>query len=284
MADNCSKDNIALRRDRLLDRNKNKTPASKTPTPATSTPTNTKSSTTSQPTIQEIYTQLQNLVKEMHEIKMSINFMSNKYDDLIQIHNTTVNENKKLKAELSNITHEHQHLQKQVGEINEIINTSKQNDLKNNIIIFGPPPFNNNLEVEESFEKILNKLHIQNNEINIENIYQLKNNNNNNKPPPLVVHCRDAHSKEKIMQMRKVNDLYTTDIGFKTKHKIIITDQLTAHNQQILNEAKQLRTHNYKFIWYKNGKILVKKNTNAPTIIIKSVEQVQHLKTDNVTL
>lgn len=161
MADNFLKDNISQRHQRFVNRSKTKIPSSNTTTPTTSTPTNGKPSPSRQPTIQEIYTQLLNLVKEMLEIKTSLNFMSNKYDDLIQIHNTTVNEIKKLKVELSNITHEHQQLKKQVVEINEIINTTKQNDLKKNIIIFGPPLLNNNLEAKDTFEKIINKMHLR---------------------------------------------------------------------------------------------------------------------------
>lgn len=166
------------------------------------------------------------------------------------------------------------------------INNTKQNELKNNAVIFGPPLLQNNNDLKQCFAQILNKLELDNKDILVDNIYQIKKSavDDSFTQNPIIVKFRDYSIKSTIMQLIKIKDIHTKDIGFSTTRKIIITDQLTQANQKLLNEAKQLRTHNFKYVWYKDGQILVRKTPNSKPIVVKSSQQIETLKTNNVTI
>lgn len=79
--------------------------------------------------------------------------------------------------------------------------------------------------------------------------------------------------------------LYANNIGFNNNNnKIIIVDQLTDTNRHLLREAKQLKRHGFQYIWTKNGKVLVKRREDSDAIIITSIEHIETLKTQNVTI
>lgn len=245
-------------------------------TPTFSNTGTPKNNALNQPTLDDV-------MRELREVKESINFMSTKYDELIIKVNSVMDDNKKLHKENQNIINHNSKLQEEVDSLTAFVNDTKQYDLKNNVVIFGLPPMRTAAEAKTSFAKIMQKVDINEDELGVVDIYQKKNSHNNT-VAPIVVKFQEFNIKNNILQLMKTTAISTKDIGLTTTNRIRITDQLTPFNQQLLNEAKQLRSHGYKYIWYKHGKIMIRKNSDSEIITIKSLGHIETLKCHNITL
>lgn len=62
----------------------------------------------------------------------------------------------------------------------------------------------------------------------------------------------------------------------KNNSRIFINDHLSKFNSHLFKHAKSLKNCNYKYIWYKFGKIFVKKDDNSEVINIRSYQSIFH--------
>lgn len=94
--------------------------------------------------------------------------------------------------------------------------------------------------------------------------------------------------KRQFLQIKRAKkEIFTSDIGIEqnTPKAILITEQLTKDNQQLLFAARSLRTtHKFKFVWSCNGQVLVRPQQNSRVTRITDIAQVNDLRaTINLT-
>lgn len=91
-------------------------------------------------------------------------------------------------------------------------------------------------------------------------------------------------AKRQFLQIRRAKkDIAPADIGLvqKSKLPILITEQLTKANQELLFLARSLRgTHRYKYVWSCNGQILARFKQNYKVIRITDIEHVNQLRAE----
>lgn len=91
-------------------------------------------------------------------------------------------------------------------------------------------------------------------------------------------------AKRQFLQIsRAKKDIVPADIGLiqKSKLPVLITEQLTRGNQELLFFARSLRgTHRYKYVWSCNGQILVRLKERSKVIRIRDIEHVNQLRTE----
>lgn len=78
-------------------------------------------------------------------------------------------------------------------------------------------------------------------------------------------------------------DILPRDIGIiqNTRKALLITEQLTRSNQELLYRARSLReSNNFKFVWSNNGQILARRRHRSKVIRILDIEHVERLKQD----
>ena len=86
--------------------------------------------------------------------------------------------------------------------------------------------------------------------------------------------------KEKIYDARaKLHDVSTLDLGYSDDNNIYISESLTEANRKLfklcLKAKKDLR---FDFIWTRNGRIFMRKDKEAPAVLIKSIDELQELR------
>lgn len=100
----------------------------------------------------------------------------------------------------------------------------------------------------------------------------------------IQVQFRSVDIKRKFLQVRRIKkQISPRDIGVvqNSKKAILITEQLTKLNQELLFAARSLRTsHKYKFVWSNNGEVLVRPQPKAKVIRITSIDQVNKLRSE----
>lgn len=99
---------------------------------------------------------------------------------------------------------------------------------------------------------------------------------------PIVVKLSSVEAKRKLLQVRRIKkDIYTSDIGINNKPRrpLLVSEQLTKSNQELLYQARSLRGENgFKFVWSSNGQILARQKQNSKVIRIFDTAHVNRLK------
>lgn len=109
------------------------------------------------------------------------------------------------------------------------------------------------------------------------------------------VKFRSVDHKRRFLQIRRSKkSIFASEIGIQqsSKKPILIVEQLTKQNQELLYKARSLRTSaDFKFVWSNNGQILVRHRQGSKVIRIKDTNHidqlcsqfsVSHLKDGNV--
>lgn len=98
----------------------------------------------------------------------------------------------------------------------------------------------------------------------------------------IQVRFRTIATKKQFLQVRRIKkDISPADLNLvqTSKKAILITEQLTRSNQELLYAARSLRnTHKYKFVWSNDGQILVRQQQGSKVIRITDISQVNDLK------
>lgn len=228
--------------------------------------------------------ELKNVTSELSELKISVQYMSEKYDDLLKEIKNGREENTQLREEIAQLTENNISLNSRFEVIEREWNQGKQELIRNNVVLFGfSDQANTKLEVISTVNKILHKVNMDKSDV-LNDCYQRSP--NKNQPGAIVLKFKNTEAKNNFIKVVKRLELKTSDFGLCTKKSNLIrlSEQLTPLNQQLLNEARQLRTHGYKFIWSKNGRILARKSANSDILVIHNFDYIDSLKSTNQTI
>lgn len=215
------------------------------------------------------------VVSIMKGMIISQQFIAHKFDNNIEAIRKIQSENVYLKSTVNDLNSKVNHLEEQVNKIN-------QQKLKNHIVITGIPTnlHEKNKNLISSIGTVL-KIEIKPENIIYKRLMQPKN-----KPmdfAPLLIEFNDHKIKQSMMANLKENGPILFDqlnILNQKNNRIIIHEYLTDFNAKLLKEVRKLKiTHKIGFQWYKNGFIWARQTENSKIYKIKSLKDVEMLKT-----
>lgn len=101
---------------------------------------------------------------------------------------------------------------------------------------------------------------------------------NNNDTPVMVTFLRKK-DRESFLSMRRRRSIFTDEVNIHGKRsQIFINEHLTKESKELLWKAKKIKTEkNFKFLWIKNGNILLRKTENSEVIKINAEEDLEKL-------
>ncbi|KAF6212291.1 hypothetical protein GE061_012813 [Apolygus lucorum] len=194
------------------------------------------------------------------EIKTSIDTLANKFDDL--------------KVEVTKC-------QSDIEEMKTKSNELEQQTRENIIEIVGVPSSPNE-DLIDIMKKIGVGINLVVKDEMVSDIYRTRP--NMNLPGIIIVEFVRKIDKRALLLAAKSKELTTHLIGLQTDQpnsKIYINNSLTYINRRLLKAAKDFKNeHNYRFVWVKNGKIMLKKSEDRihPPIVIRSSNQLLDIK------
>ena len=221
------------------------------------------------------------ITKEMGELKNSIQFLSDKYDDLILEKNA-------LKVEVNSIKNlvNEQSLQLKNNKLDNQRIEMKVNDLENlsrlsNVEIQGVP-----IQQNENLDRmVMSLLKISDPTITTQDIkesFRLKKNFTDdaqrNKGTPILVKFNSPNKRLDVLKnRRKLAGYNFNDIGVDT-HRVFINENLTAYTKSLFYQANVLKkSHEWKYIWTRNGNIKLRKNDGFPVISIRDINDLKKI-------
>lgn len=218
---------------------------------------------------------INDLQSQLKILSESLNCLSNKYDELLAINSKLNEENQNLKASSSaNLTNNRNCSDDYINEINDL----KQYNIRKNIIIKG-------IKLTENDDPMIVFLRIANflnSTINDSYIEDLKVRfDKNNKFSTILVKFCNFGAKKLFTGCRKGKKISPSDIGFTGMKNIIIEDELTRANQDLLRESKTiLKKYNFKFIWILNGRVCFKLDEKSSYYFVKSMKNLAEIEKD----
>ncbi|KAF6217351.1 hypothetical protein GE061_001705 [Apolygus lucorum] len=119
-------------------------------------------------------------------------------------------------------------------------------------------------------------------ESDINRCYRTKGIPGNSSPPVIIVDFTRHRLKQQLIAKLKARKsaLSNRDFGYNDgpKETIYINNGLTYYNRKLLRDAKiAKREKNYKYLWFSNRKLLIKKDDNSVPIVLKNVDDIRHL-------
>lgn len=209
----------------------------------------------------------------LEDLFEKINYVIDQNDKLHKKIDAQEKESKELKKDIKKLKEEHQLLKKEVYHLKNNKNTNEQDKLKNNLMISGLSlAENSENELKETVVKIGKKMkvNVQEEEITCAIVGKEKK--------QLKVTFSNYETKEKIMKAKKDQTLKANELGFEQDHIIFLNHDLTVDNQKLLKKAREAKVQlKYKFAWYSNGKIFLRKTENSKIVHISSEDILEDL-------
>lgn len=203
---------------------------------------------------------------EMKELRTSVQYMSDAFDDNKLATEEVVNEIRRLRQE--NVC-----LQKKVQLLENKINYQEQKEKQNNLIIVGVPKQPD--DIKKTVSKITVALQVTKAEENITETFRI----GKKEDGPIMVKFKNHEIKYEIIKnIRKTKGLKVSECGLLGKNNnIYLNEDLTQNNQMLYKKAREVKKQKkFKSVYCSHGKIYVRKNDQDPPFRIYSEDDLEN--------
>jgi len=211
--------------------------------------------------------QLLEMKSAVEGIQASMDFLSNKYDSLINEMKALREENKVLKKEVGELRKNQAKTDEVVEALNQRVQELDMYGRRMNLEIFGVSVRGDharNEDTEEVVAKIAEEIGVTYKPQDIHKLHRLQP-RSDGKPPTILVQFMSVVVRDAWLQAGKKARLVEKDTG----RKVFFNENLTPYYKGLLKEAKtRANVHNFKFVWFKNGKIHVRKSEHDRNVIV----------------
>lgn len=231
-------------------------------------------------TIDKFTKQMEKQKRLLKEISNSFNHMSDSFDDFKKELNDLKRENKALKKEVSRLNERCTHVEQKMQAVERNLLTGKQNSNCNHMVITNLPKLTADTDLKVVVTRIANQIGYTIAPNEILDTYQIVN--ESKKMFPVVVKLNSITFKKECMKFRKNKktiDLYKISPNLKNDNKNInFFHYLEKEYAILLNKAKDIaKQKKYKFVWYANSSILVRKSESERIIRINTEDDIKKL-------
>lgn len=223
--------------------------------------------------------ELRPLRDEIKDIKSSLTFLSDQYEDLLKDHKNT-------SIMVKSLEDENQAMRITISNLSSQIEEMEQRARSSNVEIQCVPESKN-----ENLTNIVNKLStvvgcdIPQNSI-VKCIRTAKHNRSSLRPRAIVVQFASQNTKDALLaacskfnKTNPNNKLNAAHLQIENKPTPIYVSEHLSPANKALHAAARLKSKekNYKYCWVRNGKIYIRKNDNSDYRIIKNLACLETL-------
>lgn len=222
----------------------------------------------------EMKTEIAVIHNDMGEIKTSLEFLNGMYEEQRQINKVmsdmieeTRCENKKLREELSLVQSKLLEMEADKVSTKLMINGAFDKEDTEGVL----------------FEKSLKVLSFVDTSINKEHLVNIKTIPVKNKAPVVCVSLKNSEMVKNIIKKRReVEVLNTQTCGINASNaKVYINEHLSDITYNLLKEAKKCKDHGFKFVWYQNGSVLLRKKDGDKIIKVRNTLHLEKILSGN---
>lgn len=219
--------------------------------------------------IYELKSLIGELRTELREIKTSMDFLNEKYEE-------ERNRNQIISEMFSEISKDNQVLKAKVLKLENALSKQYANNIKNNLCISG---LSGNVKDKKSAPveliKLFTSLSVPVKEENLESVRLYDTPNG----PKVSVTLVNADLKNNILKARAERGRIShRKLGLgESDQPIFIDEELTRETYHLFKKAKELKTRGYKYVWHRNCKVMVRRRDDDEVIVIKNETMLNDL-------
>ncbi|KAI5646009.1 hypothetical protein NE865_01902 [Phthorimaea operculella] len=215
----------------------------------------------------------------------SINFNGEKLDECLKAIRVFKQQVKDLEKKNAELTNKNNNMEIRIAALEQKLNENEQKKLDQLIEVAGIPK-DVVLNLSSIKEKIANTLNV-----NAEQAVRVTEvPTHPEKPKSIILHMKDVESKTTWLsavrdKKKDKNALILENLiegldSSVAKHSVYIREVLSTHHKQLLWKCKQeLKSTNiYKYVWFKEGRIMARQEDNSKVYIIRSESDIPKLK------
>lgn len=212
--------------------------------------------------------------KILQDLTNSVNFMSNKFDDFSTQIQDLVAAVKEIKDENKKLKEQNQKLENELTVVHKRINIIEQEQFGKHVEIIGVPT-----QDKENCAKIVENISTTLG-INLSTVNAYRTKNTNNKFGIIVAEMKSKEDKASLMDLAKKRRLSANNLNVNWEsNNIYVNNYLTQSNKNLFYKTRIFaKEHSYKFVWFKNNKIFMKKSENSNVIYIDDGNILDKLK------
>lgn len=225
-------------------------------------------------------TQLKSIKDELQEVKESMTFMNNQYEEITK-------EIKASKKCIKELQAKSEDLEPRIDDINYRLNQVEQTARSNNIEIQCLPERKNE-NLVEIISQLGKKIDYNIPQENIAHCSRTaKINRDGSRPRAIVVRFNSPRTRDHILaaviNFNKANPrdkLNSSHFGFTgMKTPVFVSEHLSPSNKALHAATRQkAKEKGFKYVWVRNGKIFVRKDEQASSIIVKNKDTLLKLQ------
>lgn len=221
-----------------------------------------------------------------HELLKAVEKLTTKVDELQQLVEFNSEIMDIIKKSVENLTQENKNLKKEQIKLKTEI-TVLQNELSSvknlkrnyiareqNLIILG-------VSTEESEKSAVKKISEKLGVTLEEKEFTSKRLPSKSLSNPILVTFKSKNIRDQILEKRKeFGKLNSEILGLKgsLKTDIFVNEDIEKEVRDLYLKARQLRQHNYRFVWCKDGKVFCRQTINSKVILINNENKIELLK------
>ncbi|CAK1590036.1 unnamed protein product [Parnassius mnemosyne] len=212
--------------------------------------------------------------KKLSELADLVDFVSEKYDNLMEYQKST-------ETKIKSLENMNAYLVKCNKALEERVNELEEKDKEKKVELAGLEKKENE-DVAKIIVQIANKLQMDVSQIeHAERVGREKP--NVDKPLPVVVTLRTKEARDKWIEIRKKRLTNGEIYGTNNDTRIYINENLTRYKRNLLWVTKNQLKKTYKYIWVQDGKILIRKSDEQKKIMsIRSERDIEKYIESNV--
>lgn len=196
----------------------------------------------------------------------SVKFMSNQFDNFGKQLSKVLNFIKELKEENKSLKETNCKLKVDISSLTKKINVLEQNAIISNVEIIGVPEQKNENCVEV-VQNIATKLGVKLSVLNAFRMYSKYS----DRLKKIIAKINSSEDKQQLMDFAKKRKLSTKHLNENWENgNIFINNELTAFNRDLFYKTRMFaKSNNFKFVWFKDLKIFLKKDENSKAYIVQ---------------
>lgn len=226
------------------------------------------------------------IAKMLADIKTQISDESlvskDRYEALCNKLDEVTKENATLKEEIVKLNKKVNEQQNEIHVLSGCVNDLMQERIKNNVVIKGVQEVGPEEALQSLVPVILKELNVEVRNFEVLSVRRIGQ-PEAGKKRPIVVTLMANSIKSKIIRAKRLKNLNASmfscadkPIG-KESEKIYIDEHLTRSNMQLFMEARKLRSMGVKFVWTRNGSVLMRRKENEKIVRIRDFAQLSSI-------
>lgn len=228
--------------------------------------------------IQELRKEVRNIVtQEIRAVTTSLQYCSEKVDEFAESMDALTNKIKDMERKITFMDTQNRSCLLKIEFLEQRNMELEQQHLSDQIEISGIPD-SNDMDLPALVDKVVTKLGVQKEEIfSVKRLPSRRTGSG-----PVHVKIRQESARQKIISAARdaticAKDLMPNLTGQPAEEKIRVREAITPYLKSLLWQAKQEMKGVFKFIWVKEGKVLVRKNENAKIYKLRSKNDIQNI-------